>query len=285
MFSLHKLLFSYARQLSQTDIDSIEIKDNAVVFITKRDKLKFYCTQPDLRTAPFEILNFHEYEPEVMRGLQEMLEKGHVFFDIGVNIGWYALSIAKRFPEVTVHAFEPIAPIYRELVKNVEENGLFNIHCHNFGFSTEDKIEPFYYDPNYSTRTSTVNLSEGPIQTIPGELKRLDDIVSKIGVNRLDLMKCDVEGAELFVFRGAEKTIRRYLPIIFSEMLRKWSAKFHYHPNDILDFLKVLGYRCFAIEPHSLSPCSRVDEKTVATNFLFLHEEKHHPQIKRVSAS
>jgi hypothetical protein len=51
---------------------------------------------------------------------------------------------------------------------------------------------------------------------------------------KVDFIKCDVEGAELFVYQGAKATLMQQKPIVFTEMLRKWAAKFDYHPNDII---------------------------------------------------
>lgn len=57
-------------------------------------------------------------------------------------------------------------------------------------------------------------------------------------------------------------------------MLRKWSKKFDYHPNDIIDLLKSVGYSCYAIEENSLGYISQVTDDTMETNFLFLDESK-----------
>lgn len=54
-------------------------------------------------------------------------------------------------------------------------------------------------------------------------------------------------------------------------MLRKWSAKFGYHPNDIIDLFASVGYKCFVIKEDKLRKFARVDEETVGTNYFFLH--------------
>src|SRR4051812_26601522 len=96
----------------------------------------------------------------------------------------------------------------------------------------------------------------------------------------MDLLKCDVEGAELFVFRGGRETLARHQPIIFAEMLRKWSAKFEYHPNDIISFLRPLDYSCFALDSAGLSRCDEVTDATTQTNFIFLNTSKHRELIE-----
>ena len=85
----------------------------------------------------------------------------------------------------------------------------------------------------------------------------------------MDFIKCDVEGAELFVFQGGVATIRTQQPVIFTEMLRKWSAAFGYHPNDIIALLADAGYHCFTVHDGRLTPFLTMDETTVETNFFF----------------
>ncbi len=91
----------------------------------------------------------------------------------------------------------------------------------------------------------------------------------------VDFIKCDVEGAELNVFRGGLKSIAKHKPIIFTEMLRKWSARYGYHPNAIIDLFHSNGYRCFVINQKMLSKVTKIDDDTVETNFFFLHKDKH----------
>jgi hypothetical protein len=93
-----------------------------------------------------------------------------------------------------------------------------------------------------------------------------------------NVIKCDVEGAELLVFRGAEKTLNQSHPIIQCEMLRKWAKRFDYHPNDLIAYLAEFGYQCFHLDPADPTKLVRfytMIDSTVETNFYFLHPLKH----------
>jgi hypothetical protein len=90
-----------------------------------------------------------------------------------------------------------------------------------------------------------------------------------------DFIKCDVEGAELLVFQGGLSTLATYKPIVFSEMLRKWTRPFGYQPNDMLAYFKKLGYSCFAVGEKGTHLITEVTEETVETNYVFLHFEVH----------
>ena len=106
-------------------------------------------------------------------------------------------------------------------------------------------------------------------------------------INRLQYLERlkDVEGSELFVYQGGIEMITKYKPIVFSEMLRKWAAKFGYHPNDIIAFFVNIGYECFVIdvEKEKIRKIVSVNEETVETNYFFLHKEKHTKIIQELS--
>jgi FkbM family methyltransferase len=74
-------------------------------------------------------------------------------------------------------------------------------------------------------------------------LTTLDLVVQSRGLERLDLIKVDVEGAELPLLRGAEATLRRYHPWIIAEVQQETSEAAGYRQEDILAFLEGLGYQ------------------------------------------
>jgi len=105
-------------------------------------------------------------------------------------------------------------------------------------------------------------------------VRKLDVFVKENNLH-IDFIKCDVEGSELFVFKGGITTIERDQPIIFTELLRKWSAKFNYHPNEVINLLKNLGYRCFTVKRGKLIEFFTMTDTTLENTFFFLHEKKH----------
>ena len=88
----------------------------------------------------------------------------------------------------------------------------------------------------------------------------------------------------MLVFQGGLATLDECRPVIFAEMLRKWTAKFGYHPNQIISLLREIGYACFACGSKVPVEFNTVDEQTAETNFLFLHREKHADRIAALPA-
>lgn len=280
MFDLHHAkLFDYAEYLQQTNIAAIEILDSQVV-MTSRDKaVKMICPPGDHRVAPIEALNFLDYETTDSAMIMRLVSPEDCVIDIGANMGWYSINIAKTYPSSTVHAFEPIPKTYYFLEKNINLNQVSNVVAHNVGLSNECTDLTFYFYPEGSGNASSMNLSERTdAELVTCHVERLDDFAE---ANKLhvDFIKCDVEGAELFAFQGAVETLQRDKPIVFTEMLRKWAAKFNYHPNEIIRLFASFGYRCFVTRGDRLEEFFHMDENTIETNFFFLHAGKNTNEI------
>lgn len=283
MHELHAGLFDYAEFMRATDIARIEIRDGAVVMTSRRAGIKMACDPLDWRMAPIEILNFGVYEQAEWEMMARLIEPGATVFDIGANIGWYSMNIALQAPTVQIHAFEPLPSTYRYLAQNVALNGLSNVHLHPFGFSNCAGWLDFYFYPEGSVNASAADLGSSPNKRkLTCQVRTLDDFTAETGLP-VDFIKCDVEGAEVFVFQGGLATLRRQQPVIFTEMLRKWSAAFGYHPNDIIALLAGIGYRCFAAQDGRLVPFAAMDESTMETNFFFLHPERHRHSLEALS--
>jgi FkbM family methyltransferase len=274
MHEIHAILWEYQELIKEENVSSIEITKDEVR-LTSGEGVKMLCDPVDERIVPIEILNFGDYESSEIRMIQRFLEKDSVVLDIGANTGWYSLRLSKNVPQGLIIAFEPIPKTFEYLKKNIEINGAKNIRIHDYGLSDKDENIEFYYDPTLSGATSLRNLHENRKNSrIRCIVRRLDGVISE-ETSRIDLIKCDVEGAEIFVIKGALETLKRTKPVLFLEMLRKWSAKFDYHPNDIIRLLNGIGYECYCIEGEKLSCVKEIDEQTIATNFFFLHPQKH----------
>ena len=283
MHRLHAALFEYAAYVRGTDIAEITITADGVVMTTKAAGVKLGCAPADKRTVPVEILNFGTYEQKELDMMGRLMGEDYTVWDIGANIGWYSINLAKAFPRSRVLAFEPIPATYQQLQRNIELNQAANVDALNFGFSNQAGELTFYFYPECSGNASTANLTgNAAAQTLSCPVKTMDDFAATSGL-KMDFIKCDVEGAELFVFQGGTQAIGRHQPVIFAEMLRKWSAKFNYHPNQIIELLAGIGYRCFVAEGSKLSAFSVMDENTVETNFFFLHKVRHASQIKALA--
>jgi FkbM family methyltransferase len=281
IYAHHAYLFDYSEFMKTTNISKIEIEDDAVILTCRDSQIKLVCAKGESRSVPITILNLGDYESEELNMQLQLIKNGDTVFDIGGNIGWYALHVAKARQASTIHSFEPVPWTFNEMQRNISLNNINNIQCHQLGLSDKVGEFEFFFDPAISGNASLANVAEKEnIHIFKCKVNTLDDYMKDKNL-KIDFIKCDVEGAELFVFKGGEATLKKHQPIIFTEMLRKWSAKFNYHPNAIIDFFKTLDYLPYAIHGEKLQKFDLVDENTLETNYVFLHNEKHFELIKK----
>lgn len=265
-------------------IDSFTV-DNKGVYITldeSRFGTKMYFDDYDSEEAPVEVmcsLDYEKVESETIFSVIDLLakDKNLTVFDIGANVGWYSLTIKNHLPASVIYSFEPSPITFSRLKNNMVLNGQDTDRVFNIGFYDQKDQMEFYYDVEGSGGSSFKNLREREnVKKIIVDVDTIENFVKENKVEDLDFIKCDVEGAELFVFKGGIDFIKKTKPVIFSEMLRKWSAKFSYTPNDIIELLKSIGYECYAISgTKKIRYCPIVDDETVETNYLFLDPDKH----------
>lgn len=160
------------------------------------------------------------YEPQVMQALRALLPADAVVFDIGANIGVFAVVMARLAPRGKVFAFEPAPESYEYLVRNAEVNGATNIVAERTAVYDRTGSVEFVFSPD-APSGSFVAPGAGKAATATSEAVtavRLDDYVAAQGLSRVDLVMVDAEGAELAVLRGAERTLAIRRPALLVEI-------------------------------------------------------------------
>lgn len=277
----HSILFQYPELLKDSNVKSLNIDKDGVKLITKQD-VSLVWAPGDSRIAPPGILNFMDYEPEETSLIKALAREKKIFYDIGANIGWYTINVAKSIEGIHIHAFEPIPQTYQYLNINVSDNNINNVSLWNFGLSDEVGNFDFFFYPEGSGNASLRNLSKrDSVIKIKCELKTIDDFRQSQN-EPIDFIKIDTEGSELLALKGGINSLKHDKPIIFSEILRKWSKEFDYSANDILIFLENIGYSSYVINNGKLEEVYIIDDSTTHTNFVFLHRDKHLNEFKEL---
>lgn len=241
--------------------------------ITPTVELKFLVDGSDTRSIGVSVIADGRYEPVLQDALLAVSRECLLFADIGANVGFYSIAVRATNTSCEVIAFECNPGAREFFAENLKLNGLDNISIRPEALS--DKAgEASFYVPAFtgSGGGSLLNLhpEEGEPQKFQVTLMPFDSL----NLNGIDLMKIDVEGAELGVIRGAIDSIAVSRPTIFVELLRKWMMPFGSSPQDVSELLTKLGYLIFEITDEKLREVSIVSEKTPATNFVFVHESR-----------
>lgn len=134
-------------------------------------------------------------------------------FDVGANLGKYALLISKIFQnrKKEIYSFEPSRKTYAQLKDNCGKDE--DIKMFNFGLSDKEGKVKLYLDEEtsgmasvYKRRLDHFNLSVSIEEEI--QLKTLDGFCSENNIKKIDLLKLDVEGNELKVLEGAKNMLK-----------------------------------------------------------------------------
>ena len=282
---IHRTLFDYIGIVRTTDVNKIEIDQDTVSFLVGSKNIKIFSPPEESRVAPIEIMNFGSYEPEETRVMDLLTNNSRVILDVGANIGWFSIRFAKENPLVKVHAFEPMPTSFSFLQRNIAANDLgLQVVSYNYGLSDNNGSFDFFIAPTSGTNASLLNVAGAEnAQKVIGLTMTLDQWCSNQNINP-DFIKCDVEGAELLVFRGGRETLLKNHPIVFTELLRKWSKPFGYHPNDVISFFDNLGYISFAVGVDGVRKISDINDDTLETNYAFVHADHHKELVKKLEA-
>lgn len=161
-------------------------------------------------------------EPTVQLALAEHLHPGMTFYDLGANIGLFTLLAARIVGDHgRVYSFEPDGEAIARLKKNVEKNQFTNITVVNAGaWSSSGMVEFLPADSSSPDRgVGRFSVTEERHASIPTRCVALDDFIKN--AYPPDAIKCDVEGAEVEVLRGAHSLLRTHRPWIIIELHSK----------------------------------------------------------------
>jgi FkbM family methyltransferase len=186
------------------------------------------------------------WDENVMKCCDQVLRSGDVFYDIGANIGVFALDMAKSVPDLTVFAFEPQPSLTKHIRLSIEANGFERVKVLEVLLGKEEG-ESSLFMTSHSIHASVVPREEH-FRELRRPLRTLDGLVATGEVLPPDVIKIDVEGSELRVFEGAETILKTKQPSIVFEADENMS-RLGYSINDLIDLLERAGrYTFFVID-------------------------------------
>lgn len=213
---------------------------------------------------------FEKAEQEFCR---RYLQPGMTAFDVGAYIGVYSLLMAQAVGQRgRIHAFEPSRMAFQRLLENIATNGFSNIVANAKAVFSSNGVFPLcLYAPPFDSLTTMVHreLKRGgqvlrPLLVEPVEAVSLDKYCQKQGIEQIDLLKLDAEGAELEALKGAQGLLQR-------GAIRCFLIEVGTEATRILDNLKGHGFRFLAVSNNGSLELKTELEVTRAVNVVALH--------------
>jgi FkbM family methyltransferase len=206
-------------------------------------------TDENIGSALFHYGIFDKIVPET---LWRLLDTGEVAIEVGANIGQNCSAMAAKVGSTgRVIAFEPHPEIFTELQRNRErwrsaDFAPVQLECFALGQREEEGFLDVSEDFAHNRGSAALQTQAGRGKSIAVRVRPLDEFLE--GVNEIGVCKIDVEGSELQVLLGAEKTLQRRAvrDIVFED--------FDEAPGPVMKFLQQHGFTIFALSDSWLKP-------------------------------
>lgn len=181
---------------------------------------------------------FGVYERQKRRLIQAYLPSDGVFIDIGANRGDFSLMAARLMGDSgQVVAIEPAPSNLHDLRRTVAVNNLTNIEVLSCALWEGIGTGTLSLSDHSGWHSLTPRADLNPIDQIDVPLTTLDSVIQELSLDRVDVVKIDVEGAEVQVLHGAANILRQYRPVVVMDIDSQRTAA------DYAEVLQQEGYQ------------------------------------------
>lgn len=193
-----------------------------------------------------QIYSLGSFEPDETVFFRSVITEDDVCFDIGGNVGYFAMLMAQCASRGSVHVFEPI-PLNAAIIRtNANINDFEHVTVNNVAVGDKSGSIKFTVakDSAYSSMHSTGRVADSKVIDVP--MITLDEYANEHGIDKINLIKIDVEGAEELVARGAVEILtnpERRPATILMELFDENLQPFGTDVNSIVNLLIKYGYK------------------------------------------
>jgi FkbM family methyltransferase len=188
------------------------------------------------------------YEPDTLAAILANLNPGGVYLDVGANVGALALPVAALRSDARVICVEADPEIAAMLRRNVAENLRKNVTVVELLAGAKSNVAvPFYRAPAHKFGMGSVG-PQFSKPSIPLVQRPLDDVLNELGVHNVDIVKLDIEGAELGALRGLRRRLTDTRPPAVILEFADWAeSRAGYKCGEAQELLRSFGFRIYSL--------------------------------------
>ena len=206
---------------------------------------------------PGDYMQWHVFSNQIdysfshaYRYLKASPVKSYNVIDVGANIGAFSLSLASMLGDEkinsSIYAFEPSNRTNTLLRYNCTLNDNMNVtvNVYDFAIGEQNCIVNMSQD-ELNSGASAVAANPGSSQTVACQMITIDNFVESASIPRVDFIKIDLEGYDLFVIDGALSVIIRDKPGLYMEISPSWFRRHQRSEKELFDFLESKNYQIY----------------------------------------
>lgn len=246
-------------------------------FITLKNKSILYIdVRSNTHIIPFWTGN---RDSEIIQLIINKIEPGSVVFDVGANIGYYAVPIGMHLKKNSgeVHAFEPVNSNYQALMNSIKKNNIeSSVIVNKFALGNSKGSIDIIKTEKGNSGNAVLDFSDSDFEkdlekeTIP--IDTLDNYMNISSIDRCDFIKIDIEGAEIFFIQGGLKFIEKFKPVIYGEFNSFFMKKFGFTILDVWKLIEPMGYSAYVENRNKKATFIKTEIKEGLIDVLFIPE-------------
>lgn len=278
----HRLLADYSYSLVH---ENITLRNGYAIFKkTIVENNSTTVTDNDVENFDFDS---EKGEEKLARNL---VKKGMCVFDVGANIGVYTKLLCELTgSKGSVYAFEPSKQTFNILNKKINKSQLKNAVLINAAVYSEETVIEFN---EFAQEYSAWNSIGHPVMPDPEDHRRivpivkssrvktvqLDSFCREHNVEKIDYLKVDVEGAEIFVLKGAQELLQnKKIGYLQFEISQKMLEGLKTKAKEVFTLLNKFGYEC-----HKINEDGKIGEQVYDSNSFYENYIAYPTELKSI---
>lgn len=215
-----------------------------------------------------EIIFAGTYDLNLNLILEKLVKPGMICIDIGANIGEVSLHLGKlTSPHGRIYAIEAVRSVFGRLRENVTQNRLDGVvSCYNVAISKEKGTTTIKYADSSKENQGMGSLVDDELSVINkcGTVHTIsiDEFLEEHNVEKIDLVKVDIQGAEPYLLEGGRRCFKTIGPDILMEVSSSLLQKTGKTPADLLAMIEDYGYKSFVVKRGRIK--ASIDSRTVS---------------------